>query len=336
MPPAARITDMHTCPMVNPGPVPHVGGPKVSGSHNVITGYMPQGRVGDTLICVPATDKVAMGSPTVIVNNKQAARLGDPTAHGGKLVSGCPTVIIGESGQGSTLRGAAADGTPFCEECERLKKQQEQAALEQAPPHNNPPPDSTVWDPKTPPPLPPYLQARNITPSTVELAKKPGSSRRQIAARYKVAEAFYSEHGMTWDAQEGCMRKMHPWEIPSHLKGIDFKQPVEFGPPPDMPSSITQWQKPWQVHPGDYYAAAGTKPTNLGISDKCANEGGPEVAKVARTYDVHSSSPYLKTTAAKIDDHWSVPGAKHPTDGGATQYYMPLKTPYVKLAGGSP
>jgi uncharacterized Zn-binding protein involved in type VI secretion len=142
MPPAARITDMHTCPMVNPGPVPHVGGPEVSGSPDVITGFQPQGRVGDTLVCVPATDKVAMGSPTVLVNNKMAARLGDPTVHGGVLVSGCPTVIIGQSGQGATLAGAAKTGTPFCEECEKAKKAAAAAEQKEAPAANAPPADA--------------------------------------------------------------------------------------------------------------------------------------------------------------------------------------------------
>lgn len=141
MPPAARITDMHTCPMVNPGPVPHVGGPEISGSPNVITGYMPQGRVGDSLICVPAVDRIAAGSPTVLVNNMQAARLGDPTVHGGRIVAGCPTVIIGDTGQGSTLAGAAKDGTPFCEECEKAKKALAKE-LGEAPPENHPPPGS--------------------------------------------------------------------------------------------------------------------------------------------------------------------------------------------------
>ena len=144
MPPAARISDMHTCPMVNPGPVPHVGGPEISGSPNVITGYMPQGRVGDSLICVPAIDKIAKGSPTVLVNNKMAARIGDSTVHGGVIVAGCPTVIIGESGQGSTLKGAAASGTPFCEECEKAKKQAEQQEQKQPPPPNAPPADAAT------------------------------------------------------------------------------------------------------------------------------------------------------------------------------------------------
>ena len=140
MPPAARISDMHTCPMVNPGPVPHVGGPDISGSPDVIVGFMPQARVGDSLVCVPAVDSIAKGSPTVLVNGRMAARIGDSTVHGGVIVAGCPTVIIGETGQGATLKGAAADGTPFCEECEKAKKALEK--LEQVPPPNDPPPGS--------------------------------------------------------------------------------------------------------------------------------------------------------------------------------------------------
>jgi len=158
MPPAARIGDMHVCPMVNPGPVPHVGGPEVAGSPDVIVGYMPQGRVGDTLICVPATDSIAMGSPTVLVNNKPAARLGDPTAHGGKLVAGCPTVLIGDSGQGSTLSAAAASGKPFCEECEKAKAKAEaeakaRAEQEKPPPPNTAPPDAVTAAPAEPTPV---------------------------------------------------------------------------------------------------------------------------------------------------------------------------------------
>jgi uncharacterized Zn-binding protein involved in type VI secretion len=36
-----------------------------------------------------------MGSMTVLLSNKPAARMGDSTAHGGKIVLGCPTVLIG-------------------------------------------------------------------------------------------------------------------------------------------------------------------------------------------------------------------------------------------------
>lgn len=127
MPPAARISDMHTCPMVNPGPVPHVGGPIVSGEPSVLIGFMPAARVGDSAVCVPAVDSIAQGASNVIIGNQPAARLGDPTNHGGVIVAGCPTVIIGTSGQSLTLKAAASSGTPFCEECEKARKQREAA-----------------------------------------------------------------------------------------------------------------------------------------------------------------------------------------------------------------
>jgi len=95
MPPAARITDMHTCPMVNPGPVPHVGGPIVVGAPTVIIGFMPAARVGDMCICVGPPDTISKGSATVQIGYMPAARIGDNTAHGGVIVMGCPTVLIG-------------------------------------------------------------------------------------------------------------------------------------------------------------------------------------------------------------------------------------------------
>jgi uncharacterized Zn-binding protein involved in type VI secretion len=95
MPPAARITDMHVCPMVEPGPVPHVGGPIVVGEPTVIIVSMPSARIGDTCTCVGPPDAIAKGSGSVIVGGKPAARLGDNTQHGGAIVSGAPTVLIG-------------------------------------------------------------------------------------------------------------------------------------------------------------------------------------------------------------------------------------------------
>ena len=94
--PAARIGDMHVCPMVNPGPVPHVGGPVLPpGMPTVLIGGMPAACVGDMLVCVGPPDNIAMGSATVLIGGKPAARMGDSTAHGGTIVLGCPTVLIG-------------------------------------------------------------------------------------------------------------------------------------------------------------------------------------------------------------------------------------------------
>jgi uncharacterized Zn-binding protein involved in type VI secretion len=98
MPPAARLSDMHVCPMVTPGvpPIPHVGGPILPPcSPNVITGFLPQARVTDMALCVGPPDVIVMGSPTVFVNFLMAARINDQTAHGGVIVMGCFTVIIG-------------------------------------------------------------------------------------------------------------------------------------------------------------------------------------------------------------------------------------------------
>lgn len=92
--PASRIGDMHVCPMVTVL-VPHVGGPISLGSPNVLTGFMPQARVTDICVCVGPPDAIVMGSKTVLVNCLPAARIGDTTAHGGKIVVGLPTVIIG-------------------------------------------------------------------------------------------------------------------------------------------------------------------------------------------------------------------------------------------------
>src|SRR5687767_4813939 len=109
MPPAARLGDMHTCPMVTPGtaPIPHVGGPILPPCMpTVLIGGMPAARVSDMCLCVGPPDSIAMGSPTVLIGNLMAARLGDPTMHGGVIVVGFPQVMIGESGGGGAGGGA--------------------------------------------------------------------------------------------------------------------------------------------------------------------------------------------------------------------------------------
>jgi len=86
---------MHTCPMVT-GVVPHVGGPVVGpGKPTVLIGNMPAAVVGDSCTCVGPPDTIAKGSATVMIGNMPAARLGDSTAHGGSVVLGCFTVMIG-------------------------------------------------------------------------------------------------------------------------------------------------------------------------------------------------------------------------------------------------
>ena len=114
MPPAARVTDLHTCPMVTPGlpPIPHVGGPVIGpGVPTVLIGGLPAAVLGDTAVCVGPPDAVrfwrgalasvgppdavVMGSATVLVGGRPSARMGDSTAHGGVIALGFPTVLIG-------------------------------------------------------------------------------------------------------------------------------------------------------------------------------------------------------------------------------------------------
>lgn len=93
--PAARVGDMHVCPMVT-GVVPHVGGPVLPpGCPTVLIGGMPAARVTDMCVCVGPPDLIAMGSPTVLIGGLPAARMTSLTAHGGTVVMGCPTVLIG-------------------------------------------------------------------------------------------------------------------------------------------------------------------------------------------------------------------------------------------------
>ena len=156
--PAARLTDMHVCPMVT-GIVPHVGGPILPVcAPTVLTGKLPQARVTDMLTCVGPPDVIVKGSATVFVSGLPAARMLDSTAHGGVIMLGCFTVLIGDSASGggspgagklagysppppampnasgalasaaalsspkaqaATLRTAAQSGAPFCERCQR-------------------------------------------------------------------------------------------------------------------------------------------------------------------------------------------------------------------------
>lgn len=95
MPPAARLTDMQTCPMVT-GVVPHVGGPILGpGVPTVLIAGLPAAVLGDNCTCVGPPATIVKGSATVLIGGKPAARMGDTTSHGGSIVLGAPTVIIG-------------------------------------------------------------------------------------------------------------------------------------------------------------------------------------------------------------------------------------------------
>lgn len=95
MPSAARLNDLHTCPLAN-GPTPHIGGPIMAPcAQTVLIGNLPAARVGDNCICTGHIDKIIQGSATVLIEGLPAARQGDMTAQGGVIVSGAQTVQIG-------------------------------------------------------------------------------------------------------------------------------------------------------------------------------------------------------------------------------------------------
>lgn len=111
--PAARIGDMHVCPMVTPGmpPVPHVGGPIMGpGMPTVLIGGMPAAVMGDMCTCVGPPDSIVLGSTGVLIGGKPAARMGDQCVHGGAITLGFPTVLIGETSPSSM-------GAPFQKPC---------------------------------------------------------------------------------------------------------------------------------------------------------------------------------------------------------------------------
>jgi uncharacterized Zn-binding protein involved in type VI secretion len=96
--PAARVGDLHACPLATPAvpPVPHVGGPIAPpGCVNVLIGGQPAARVGDVCMCVGPPDVIAIGSTRVFIGGQPAARVLDVTLHGGAITAGFPTVLIG-------------------------------------------------------------------------------------------------------------------------------------------------------------------------------------------------------------------------------------------------
>lgn len=91
---AARVGDNHICPMVD-GVKPHGGGPIGQGVMNVLIGNQPAATVTSVCACAGPPDAIVKGSKTVLIGGMPAARMLDQTAHGGVIVQGLPTVIIG-------------------------------------------------------------------------------------------------------------------------------------------------------------------------------------------------------------------------------------------------
>lgn len=324
--PAARITDMHTCPMVTPGlpPIPHVGGPIIGPcSPNVITGGLLQARITDQCICVGPPDVIVKASMTVLVNNLNAARIGDMTAHGGVIVTGFPTVLIGDqalggggaamgggtgadpaelvsSAPGMTLPGdqakvlteAAKTGTPFCEVCARaaaseaIAKAHEAAAAAQA----------AALAAK---------QSFDPTRALDGLAEKLESTvpPNVLAERKALAQKYFED-------QLG----LEPQQATQLMKGIDFSKPVELAdiPPPDV---LYQYVRKGSDKVGNWFSPVLAEARALGLNPD------PMIRELKQFKA--PSTQVLKSTAAAVVDYWTNKGVPVPTPGGGTQMVVP-------------
>ncbi|MCY1065174.1 PAAR domain-containing protein [Nannocystis sp. RBIL2] len=328
MPDAARIGDMHSCPKVEPGPVPHVGGPILSGSANVIIGFSPAARVGDSIVCFPVgpADSVQDGSPTVLINFRDAARKTDPSSHGGQITAGCPSVIVGGSPQSMAMFTAAQRATPFCEECERRRREMEDrddsAEVE----------TDTVTLVDEEPPVGALIGAAltltdGLTPQELasQLDEGDGLDDLRHSARYAVAYQFYAAH--TGD-------KVKPSRIWSHIGGIDISQPVEVV---DIAGSTLYQRGLPGAGTGQYFSLApDVPPEELGVSELvyALQDGKPTPPPVPRdrrviAFDDDAPALGLKSTAAAITDTWSMPalvddpGQFVACEGGGTQLMVP-------------
>lgn len=333
MPDAARISDFHVCPKVEPGPVPHVGGPIFTGSSNVIIGFLPAAREGDRVVCFPVgpADQIKKGSTTVLINHRQAARRTDPGSHisGDLIAAGCPTVVIGDNPQSFTFRAAARRGTPFCEECERKRREMEErgAFAEPGPPD----PDTASLDDDEPPP-----GARagrdafaDVDQSQQELAAAPdvpdGLSEVRQAARFSVAYQFYAAN---------LGEKIKPSQLLAHIKGIDLSKPVEVRSVAGV--TLHQHSIPG-ARLGQYFTAdPAVLPEDLGCSPRAYGIVGglpspPPVARQLRKVTFGDPAFALQSTATTIVDDWSYKKKNHDPDlvvycrGGGSQLMIPPK-----------
>lgn len=130
--PAARVSDMHVCPMFD-GPKPHVGGPILpAGKPNVMIGGLPAATVGNMCTCTGPPDVIIMGSSGVLIGGMPAARMGDSTAHGGTIVMGCLTVLIGEAGGGGGGGGSNGGAAAAQQGAAQAANNQNSNALKEA------------------------------------------------------------------------------------------------------------------------------------------------------------------------------------------------------------
>jgi uncharacterized Zn-binding protein involved in type VI secretion len=243
MPPAARITDLHTCPA-------HAGGPVVTGFPTVIIGHQPAARITDAALCAGPKDVIAAGSATVLIGHHPAARMGDATGHGGVVATGFPTVIIGTTPQAATIAGAGASGAPFCAECERARREEEARARRQAAERED---ASTAEEGTADGGDAAKEPAPTDAPTDTEAAQAsaPGDTLEQRAAREKVTRHFYDESGLG-SARADVDLGVGGWppRANQHPKGfgIDVTKPVSVvALPPVLSQLAAAGERPGHV-----------------------------------------------------------------------------------------
>jgi uncharacterized Zn-binding protein involved in type VI secretion len=325
MPDAARISDLHVCPKVEP--VPHVGGPIFSGSANVIIGFLPAAREGDSVVCYPIgpADKIKQGSATVLINSRPAARRSDPCVHisGDLIATGCPTVVIGDSTQAFTFRDAARRGTPFCEECERRRREMDDRddSAEIFPPA----PDTATTDDDRPPPGA-ELGRGALASSLLDkqgLAAQPnlddGLDTERVAARLAVAYRFCAAH---------AGERLKPSRLTSHIRALDLSQPVEVIAV--SAHALHQRGDSGGDNGGYFNFGPDQAPQREGTSAIVPGPDGTRVARDRRIVDPGEAPAFgLKSTAAVMVDTWTIPktaaepGEQLPFAGGGPQVYVP-------------
>lgn len=299
----------------------------------MIIGFLPAARQGDSLVCFPIgpADKIQRGSTTVLINHRPAARRSDPGAHitGDLIVNGCPTVVIGDSPQSFTFRAAARRGTPFCEECERKRREMD-ARHDSGEPESLDPDTATLDDDEPPPGA---LSGRDafagLDQRQPELAAATdaddGLSELRKAARFAVAFKFYAEN---------LAETIKPSDILAHIKGIDLSQPVAVRSVAGQ--TLHQHTIPGAGF-GEYFTPDPTvSPEQLGCSPFADTRAGgragpPPVARTLASLTFDDPVLALQSTAATIVDDGSYKKTGEDPDllvycrGGGPQLMVPKK-----------
>lgn len=314
MPPASRITDLHTCPV-------HPGGPIASGSPDTIIAYAPAARVTDRVACGGAVDVVRRGSSNVLINHLEAARLGDPTIHGGTLATGAPNVIIGETAQSYALIAAAASANTFVEECPYAREDRE---LEEAAAAAESEGGAPSTEELPAPPSNPY----ETTEAERELAASEGDTPAIRVAREKLVREFYAAHASDGLGTARADQDLGVGGVPpranAHTKGfgIDLGKPVllvRLEPGVRVSMSVRTHGR----GAGALVNVVAPLPPS-GSAPTAAEDTAGRRQIVAELRDIEGIA--LQSVEGPAVDDWTDPSQPVSTPGGGTRWLLPHTT----------